>query len=118
MLQESNDHAAQVAKLLEAAGGTAGNLVSDAQIAALCPGLSWCRPHAARAGWCACASAPQPARLRVHEIGEDGRSEVLRARAGQTAAEFSGHEVDEKESLVNLVLDHCVFVHDAGKGVV
>lgn len=35
VLQESADHATQVIQLLQAAGGTAGNLVTDAQIGAL-----------------------------------------------------------------------------------
>jgi len=35
VLQESGDHATQVMQLLQAAGGTAGNLVTDAQIGAL-----------------------------------------------------------------------------------
>lgn len=35
VLQASGDHMARVTDLLEAAGGTAGNLVTDAQIAAL-----------------------------------------------------------------------------------
>jgi hypothetical protein len=35
VLQAPADHAQQVVALLEAAGGTAGNLVTDAQIAAL-----------------------------------------------------------------------------------
>jgi hypothetical protein len=44
-----------------------------------------------------------------------------KARAAQTAVEFSGREVDEKESqatsLVNLVLDRCKVVHDENSEV-